>query len=150
MPTPVLLHKSPFEMFFGSSPAVNHLRIFGCACFPLLRPYNHSKLQPKTSKCVFLGYGIKCKGYLCYHMPTLRLFVSRHVIFDEKQFPYPEFSHIPPTTVQSSPSYSSSTCLVLLVNTENTVIPSFPGSPSYHTPALFTVSPSPQSITAST
>ena len=150
MPTPVLLHKSPFEMLFGSSPALNHLRIFDCACFPLLRPYNHSKLQPKTSKCVFLGYGIKYKGYLCYHVPTLRLFISRHVIFDEKQFPYPESSHISSPTVQSSPSYSSSTCPVLLVNTENTVIPSFPGSPSYHTPALSTVSPSPRSITAST
>ena len=58
MPTPVLLHKSPSEFLFGSSPDLNHLRIFGCACFPLLRPYNHNKLQPKTSKCVFLGYGI--------------------------------------------------------------------------------------------
>jgi hypothetical protein len=71
MPTPVLLHKSPFEMLFGSSPELNHLRIFGCACFSLLRHYNHNKLQPKTSKCVFLGYGIKYKGYLCYHVPTL-------------------------------------------------------------------------------
>jgi len=71
MPTPVLLHKSPFEMLFGSSPELNHLRIFGCACFSLLCHYNHNKLQPKTSKCVFLGYGIKYKGYLCYHVPTL-------------------------------------------------------------------------------
>jgi hypothetical protein len=125
MPTPVLLHNYPFEMLFGSSPDLNHLRIFGCACFPLLRPYNHNKLQPKTTKCVFLGYAIKYKGYLCYHVPTLRLFISRHVIFDEHQFPYPEFLHISSPTILSSPSYSSSTCPMILVNTENTIIPFF-------------------------
>jgi len=148
MPTPVLLHKSPFEMLFGSSPELNHLRIFGCACFPLLRPYNHNKLQSKTSKCVFLGYSNKYKGYLCYHVPTLRLYVSRHVIFDETQFPYPASSSSSLTT-QSSPSSASSTCPVLLVNTKNTVIPSSLVSPSHHTPGVSTVSPSSQSITAS-
>jgi hypothetical protein len=44
MPTPVLLHKSPFKMLFGSSLVLTHLRIFGCACIPFLRPYNHTKL----------------------------------------------------------------------------------------------------------
>jgi hypothetical protein len=97
---------------------------------------------------VFLSYDIKYKGYLCYHVPTLRLFVSRHVIFDETQFPYPEFSQSS-LTAQSSPSSASSTCHVLLVNTENTVIPSSPVSPSHHTPGVPTVSPSSQSITAS-
>jgi histone deacetylase 1/2 len=148
MPTPVLLHKSPFELLFGSSPELNHLRIFRCACFPLLRPYNHNKLQPKTSKCVFLGYSHKYKGYLCYHVPTLRLYVSRHVIFEETQFPYPESSPSLLTT-QPLPSSASSTCPVLLVNTENTVITSSPVSPSHHTPSISTVSPSSQSITAS-
>jgi histone deacetylase 1/2 len=148
MPTPVLLHKSPFELLFGSSPELNHLRIFGCACFPLLRPYNHNKLQPKTSKCVFLGYSNKYKGYLCFHVPTMRLYVSRHVIFDETQFPYPESSPSLLTT-QSSPSSASSTCPVLLVNTENTVITSSPVSPSHYTPSVSTASPRSQSITAS-
>ena len=58
-------------------------------------------------------------------------------------------SHISLPTVQSSPSFFSSTCAVFLVNTKNTVIPSIPGSPSY-TPVLSTVSPRSQSITAST
>jgi len=70
-------------------------------------------------------------------------------MLDETQFPYPEFSHLSSPATQSSLSSSSSTCPVLLVNTENTIIPSSPSSPSHHTPVFSTVSPSSWAITAS-
>jgi len=38
---------------------------------------------------------------------------------------------------------------MILVNTENTVVPSSPGSPSYQTPVCSTISPSSRSITSS-
>jgi hypothetical protein len=56
LPCQILQLKSPFFLLYGSTPVINHLRIFGCACFHLLKPYNTHKLQPKTSTCIFLGY----------------------------------------------------------------------------------------------
>jgi histone deacetylase 1/2 len=149
MPTVVLHNSSPFEMLFGSSPTITHLRIFGCACFPLLKPYNSTKLQAKTTKCVFLGYATKYKGYLCYHVPTMRMFVSRHVIFDEHQFPYSDLVSTPSNTLQSSPL---SSCPVTIINTANSIVSTSSVSPSHpsttHTLAPSIDSVSPQSITA--
>ncbi|KAL6278174.1 hypothetical protein ACE6H2_021775 [Prunus campanulata] len=88
MPTPILHDKSPFEVLFGDIPAISHLRIFGCACYPLLKPYLTNKLQPKTIKCVFLGYASQYKGYICYAVSGKRIYISRHVVFDEHDFPY--------------------------------------------------------------
>jgi hypothetical protein len=44
MPTRVLQNSSPMEALFHESPNYNFLRIFGCACWPNLRPYNSRKL----------------------------------------------------------------------------------------------------------
>ncbi|KAI5312034.1 hypothetical protein L3X38_041207 [Prunus dulcis] len=140
MPTAVLYHRSPFEMLFGTYPPLTQLRIFGCACFPPLKPYNSTKLQAKTTKCVFIGYATKYKGYLCYHVPTKRVFVSRHVIFDEHHFPYTDLLPTHSNTFASPQSCPRSNCPVPIVTTENVVVTSFPDSTpptsSVPTPAL--------------
>jgi histone deacetylase 1/2 len=70
MPCQILELKSPYFLLYGSPPIINHLRIFGCACFPLLKPYNTNKLQPKTSTCIVLGYAYQYKGYICFSILT--------------------------------------------------------------------------------
>ena len=59
MPFQTLNQKSPFEALYEYAPNVHHLKIFGCFYYPLLRPLNTSKLQPRTTKCIFLGYASK-------------------------------------------------------------------------------------------
>lgn len=88
MPTSTLHHKSLFEVLFKSVPEIQHLRVLGCLCFPLLRPYNNTKLQTKTTKCVFLRGASKFKGYVCYKVSKKRVCISIHVLFDEFEFPY--------------------------------------------------------------
>lgn len=66
----------------------SHIRVFGCACYPHLGPYRKEKLQPKSTKCVFLGYSTIHKGYRCFDPSASRLYISRHVIFDEHCFPF--------------------------------------------------------------
>ena len=45
LPTPILQNKSPFECLFHSSPNYSKLKIFGCLCYPWLRPYNTHELE---------------------------------------------------------------------------------------------------------
>jgi histone deacetylase 1/2 len=45
MPTLVLQNKYLFECLFRRPPNYNFLRIFGCLCFPFLRPYHAHKLD---------------------------------------------------------------------------------------------------------
>ena len=87
LPTPVLNQSSPFEFLYHQKPDYKFLKVFGCACFPYLKPYNRHKLDFKTSKCLFLGYSPFHKGYRCLH-PSGRIHIARSFCFDENSFPY--------------------------------------------------------------
>lgn len=87
LPTPTLNNKSPFELLFHKKPNYSVIKVFGCVCFPYLRPYNHHKLEFRASRCIFLGYSSNHKGYLCLHS-SRRIYISNHVIFNESCFPY--------------------------------------------------------------
>ncbi|BFG38872.1 hypothetical protein CerSpe_251460 [Prunus speciosa] len=52
-----------------------------------MKPYNHTKLQPKTTQCIFLGYASQYKGYICFNSQANKLIVSQHVLFAESLFP---------------------------------------------------------------
>lgn len=87
---------------FGTAPDYSALRTFGCACYPTLRDYSVNKFDPKSLKCVFLGYNEKYKGYRCLFPPTGRVYISRHVLFDEQVFPYiTAYAHL--QTTQTTP-----------------------------------------------
>uniref|UniRef100_A0A3Q7IDP4 Uncharacterized protein n=1 Tax=Solanum lycopersicum TaxID=4081 RepID=A0A3Q7IDP4_SOLLC len=88
MISPSLNFQSPFSLLYNRSPDYSLLKIFGCLCYPFLRPYNNHKLQYRSLPCVFLGYSSKHKEYLCFHVSSSRLYIARHVIFDEQNFPY--------------------------------------------------------------
>lgn len=44
LPSHVLRNQTPMERLFGAKPDYGFLRIFGCACWPHLCPYNSHKL----------------------------------------------------------------------------------------------------------
>ena len=88
LPSKVLKMESPFFMLFKQYPEYRSLRIFGCQCFPYLRDYGKNKFSPKTYPCVFIGYSSLHKGYRCLHLSPKRVYISRHVIFNENCFPY--------------------------------------------------------------
>jgi len=80
--------KSPFELLFQKSPDFQLLKVFGCECWPYLRPYNTHKMSFQPISCVFLGYSKPHVGYKCLHIPTGRVYISRHVVFNEDKFPF--------------------------------------------------------------
>lgn len=80
--------QSPWEFLFKTSPDYSKLKVFGCTCFPWLKPYVSSKLDGKITLCLFLGYSFQCKGYRCLDLQTHRVYISRHVVFDETTYPF--------------------------------------------------------------
>lgn len=95
IPSAALDQKSPFEILFKKTPDYYFLRVFGSACYPCLRPYAHHKFEPRSLQCVFLGYHPQYKGYHCLYPPTGRVYISRHVIFDEQCFPFSgQYKHL--------------------------------------------------------
>ena len=88
---------TPYQKLNGVELVYTALRVFGCGCYPYLRPYGQNKIDPKSIFCVFVGYTEKYKGYRCLHPPTGRVYISRHVVFDENRFPYADvYKHLLP------------------------------------------------------
>jgi histone deacetylase 1/2 len=88
LPSKVIANLSPFERLYGQKPDYAFLRVFGCAVWPNLRPYNSKKLQFRSTQCVFIGYSSLHKGYKCLDPKTGRVYISRDVVFDEHVFPF--------------------------------------------------------------
>jgi hypothetical protein len=77
----------------------DHLRVFGCACYPNTSATAPHKLSPRSTHCLFLGYSPDHKGYRCLDLTSHRIIISRHVVFDEDVFPLAGSS--PPTDLDS-------------------------------------------------
>jgi hypothetical protein len=77
----------PIHRLLGAKPDYSNLRVFGCACWPNLRPYNSHKLQFCSTQCVFIGYSNLHKGYNCLDVALGWVYISGDVIFDESLFP---------------------------------------------------------------
>ena len=99
--TPVLNQCSPYQKLYSQKPNYSFLRVFGCTCYPYLRPYNYHKSEFGSSKYVFLGYSPSHKRYRCL-MSKRRLYIARSVVFDESDFPYESLYQSKSSTSQSS------------------------------------------------
>lgn len=141
LPTPTLGWRSPFEALFGRLPDYKALRPFGCACYPHLAPYTAHKLEPRSRQCVFLGYSPNNKGYRSLDPSSGRVFISRHVIFDELSFPF--------ATIQSPGSTNGTSyddmVFIPVVRTEERVTPVTPPPAA---PTMAVSSPLPSSFPA--
>jgi hypothetical protein len=83
--TSALDNTTPFELWTGIKPNISHLRIFGCKGFSHIPDEKCTKLEVKSTPCIFVGYGepLGIKGYHLYNPETHRIFSSRDVIFEE-------------------------------------------------------------------
>lgn len=79
-------NKSPYELWTGRKANVSHIRTFGCDAFMHVKDTDRTKLEPKSIKCVLLGFSDYYKGYKLYSIEHKRIFFSRDVLFREEEF----------------------------------------------------------------
>lgn len=60
--TTIIRGATPYFKLYNKEPDYNFLRVFGCECFPCLKPYAHSKLSPRSTQCIFIGYAVNAKA----------------------------------------------------------------------------------------
>ncbi|KAH0725921.1 hypothetical protein KY284_001786 [Solanum tuberosum] len=117
LPTPLFGLKSSFQCLFNTTPNPLKLRVFGCLCYPWLKPYTSTKLDPKSNPCVFMEYSAATNSYACLDLATLKVYISRHVVFVEHIFPFttnypqlsrPQVSHMEKWLCPDDPSGLSS------------------------------------------
>ncbi|RVW88458.1 Retrovirus-related Pol polyprotein from transposon RE2 [Vitis vinifera] len=110
MPSKVLQNNSPYFTLFQKVPDYKSLRVFGCLCYPFIRPYNSHKLQYRSVQSLFLGYSLHNKGFSKTHLlsPTKDTSTDTLTPAIITSFPSPTFcsngSHT--SSLSSSPSTS--------------------------------------------
>ena len=111
LPTFVLNFVSPWSKLYSASPDLSQLKVFGCACYPHLRPYSSHKLDHRTKECIFIGYSTSSKGYLCLDPSSHHLCTSRNVLFNKTKFP--SSTPLSPLSQSSTPVFDISNSLWL-------------------------------------
>lgn len=90
MPSSVLDNAIPYNVLHPSA-RLFHVppKIFGCVCYVYDNRPSRTKLEPKSIRCLFLGYSATQKGYRCFSPTLRRYFVSCDVAFVENISYYP-------------------------------------------------------------
>ncbi len=77
---------TPFELWFGTVPNNEYLRIFGCrAWYRTSEP--KARFEPRGNPGIFVGYSSESKAYVIKYDKTNKLVVARDVVFDEQSSP---------------------------------------------------------------
>ena len=82
-PSSAIDFKIPKEVWSGKPVDYLSLKIFGCPAYVHVQSEEHSKLDSKSRKFVFLGFEKGVKGYRLWDLILKKTVTSRDVIFDE-------------------------------------------------------------------
>src|SRR6266496_6162853 len=75
---------TPYDLWFSKKPQLSFLKVWGCDAY--VKNLQPDKLEPKSEKCVFIGYPKETVGYTFYHRSEGKIIVAKNVSFLEKEF----------------------------------------------------------------
>ena len=78
------IETTPYELWFGKKPKLSFLKVCGCDTY--VKRLQPDKLEPKSEKCVFIGYPKETIGYTFCHRSEGKIFVAKNGTFLEKEF----------------------------------------------------------------
>nr|GEX55920.1 retrotransposon protein, putative, Ty1-copia subclass [Tanacetum cinerariifolium] len=71
--------KTPYKVWHGQAPKLSYFKVWGCETFvkrdTLTKP---DKLEPRSIKCIFVGYPKETMRYSFYYPPENKVFVARN------------------------------------------------------------------------
>ncbi|KAG8485735.1 hypothetical protein CXB51_019086 [Gossypium anomalum] len=102
--------KTPQEVWSGNPANYSDLKIFGC---PAYAHVDNGKLEPRSIKCVFLGYKAGVKGYKLWCPENRKVMISRDVVFDETAM-------LPNLSLKDSSNKENQSQVEHQINTEST------------------------------
>ena len=84
----VLEKEAVAEMVWTCKPPYyKHLRVFGCEAYNHIPKEFRNKLEPKSKKCIFLGYGeFGAMGYKLWDPKFKKVLCGNDVYFNEANF----------------------------------------------------------------
>ena len=71
------------EVWTSHPCAYSNLKIFGCEAYAFTPKNQRSKLDPRSNKCIFVGYDDVTKWYRLWDPTSHKIVISRDVIFYE-------------------------------------------------------------------
>ena len=82
-PSTAIECKIPEEVWTGHPCNYSNLKVFGCDAYALIPKHQRSKLDLKSRRLIFVGYGDGIKGYRLWDRTAHKITINRDVIFDE-------------------------------------------------------------------
>lgn len=73
--------KSPYELWCEQKPHIKEFQPFGCDVFAHIPKEKRHKLDPKSTKCIFVGYDENVKGFRLWNPRTRNVEIYRDVNF---------------------------------------------------------------------
>jgi hypothetical protein len=78
------VEKIPYSIWTGKHPSLSFLKIWGYNAY--VKHLTPTKLEPRSDKCIFVGYSRETKGYYFYNCQENKVLVARNAVFLEKEF----------------------------------------------------------------
>ncbi|KAK8560247.1 hypothetical protein V6N12_013047 [Hibiscus sabdariffa] len=78
------VQKTPYEIWTGKRPRMSFMKIWGSQAY--VKHQMSTKLEPRSHKCIFVGYSKETKGYYFFNPKENKVFVARTGVFLEKEF----------------------------------------------------------------
>ena len=79
----VLKNITPEEAWSSIKPDVSHFRVFGSEAWAHIPDEKHKALEPKSEKCIFVGYFEDVKGYRLLQPNYKEIIIRRDVQFNK-------------------------------------------------------------------
>lgn len=77
----IIQNQTPYVLLFKTPPTYDNIKTFGCPGYASTLTRQRDKLDPRNTKCIFLGFTTGIKEYLLFNLSTRSIFTTRNCVF---------------------------------------------------------------------